>query len=411
VLWRAPVVVTTAVSFFETLAACDPGTLRKLHAVPGSGVFLDEAHAALPTKLWPQNWQWIQALSDRWGCRFVFASGSLAKFWEDGGIVRVPVKLPELLPAAQGADVLCAERKRVRYRQLTDGRVLTLNELLSAVTATPGPRLVILNTVQNAALFAVKLRGAGHDVLHLSTALTPADRDRILDDVKNRLASRQHRAWTLVATSCVEAGVELSFRNAFRERFSTASIIQVGGRVNRHSEYDPEGGGIVYDFALDDVGVTRHPGASVSAEVLRGLLAADEINRANPAEVVTRAMREELSVVGGLGADLLSKAEDERNYPAVKQCGRVIDADTRVVVVDEHVKARLVAREPVCFQELLRGSVQLWATKIAKLGLAELYGRRDLYVWNQAYDPGFLGYMEGVFQIEKFINDPEALVI
>jgi len=47
VLWHAPIVLTTAVSFFETLAGCDPASLRKLHALPGSAVFLDEATSAL----------------------------------------------------------------------------------------------------------------------------------------------------------------------------------------------------------------------------------------------------------------------------------------------------------------------------------------------------------------------------
>ena len=55
VLWRAPVILTTAVQFFETLASNHPGQLRKLHELPGSGIFLDEAHAALPARLWPQN--------------------------------------------------------------------------------------------------------------------------------------------------------------------------------------------------------------------------------------------------------------------------------------------------------------------------------------------------------------------
>ena len=35
-LWRAPIIVTTAVAFFETLASNRPGTLRRLHELPGS---------------------------------------------------------------------------------------------------------------------------------------------------------------------------------------------------------------------------------------------------------------------------------------------------------------------------------------------------------------------------------------
>ena len=84
----------------------------------------------------------------------VFASGSLARFWEDVDIVGEPVTLPELLPQNQAIDVLSAERKRVRYVRPSGGRVLSLNALTEHVEREPGPRLVILNTVQSAAVVA-----------------------------------------------------------------------------------------------------------------------------------------------------------------------------------------------------------------------------------------------------------------
>ena len=58
--WRAPIIVTTAVAFFETLASNRPATLRRLHELPGSLIFVDEAHAALPVKLLPLAWHWMQ---------------------------------------------------------------------------------------------------------------------------------------------------------------------------------------------------------------------------------------------------------------------------------------------------------------------------------------------------------------
>lgn len=409
VLWRAPIVLTTAVSFFETLASCDPASLRKLHAVPGSAIILDEAHAALPTKLWPQNWSWLRELGEDWGCRIVFASGSLARFWEDSEIVRKPVKLPELFPPDQADDVLAAERGRVRYNRLRDGQVVTVNELMDEVGGAPGPRLVILNTVQNAAVVAGAMRGAGFEVLHLSTALTPRDRDRILQRVISRLDAGDVD-WMLVATSCVEAGLDLSFRSAFRERFAAASTIQVGGRVNRHGEYDSAGGGVVHDFALVDAGITPHPAATVSAEVLRRLMGADDLNRGDPADIVTKAMRQELSALGGLGADPLTKAEGARSYPAVKEHGRVIRADTRIVVVDDCLKKQIGERGAVGFRALLRGSVEIWARKIDKLGLRPLPGRRDLFAWDDAYEPDFLGYMAGVLRNQQFLRAGGAVV-
>lgn len=410
-LWRAPIILTTAVSFFETLAACDPSTLRKFHEVPGSVIFLDEAHAALPTKLWPQNWKWLREMAERWGCRFVFASGSLVRFWEDGDIVDKPSKLPELLPEHQAKDMLTAERHRVRFSSLAESQVLTVSELIGHVAKAKGPRLVILNTVQNAAVVAKAMRDKQHDVLHLSTALTPYDRDLIIKRIKRRLRFPSFSNWTLVSTSCVEAGVDFSFRCAFRERFSAASTIQVGGRVNRHGEYNDLGDSFVYDFALDDKYITQHPAAAVSSDVLRYFMHRDMLNTGSPADVVTQAMREELSNLGGLGVDLLLKAERERDYPTVKKLGRVIEADTRLVVVDPELTKLLRAHAHVDFRALLSGSVQLWSKKISKLDLEPLFPGSDIFVWTDTYDPDFLGYMSGVLRNEQFLRDKDEWII
>lgn len=406
VLWRAPIIVTTAVQLFETLAANEPSQLRKLHELPGSALFLDEAHAALPIHLWPQNWRWLRELATAWGCRFVFASGSLARFWEKEEIVGdAATVLPELLPPELASVVLTAERRRVSYCQA--GRFSSVEDLGHRITAAPGPRLVILNTVQSAAIVAREMRAAGYDVLHLSTALCPRDRDAVLERVSKRLEEQSTWTdWTLVATSCIEAGVDLSFRTAFRERFSTASLIQVGGRVNRHGALDADGGGVVHDFLIDSIGgITPHPQACPAREVLKRQLRAGTFAREGitPAELVTAAMVEELRDRGGL-RDALSAAEREQNYPLVAEAGRVIRADTRLVVVDPELKRLIEARMPVGYRLLLGGSVQIWCYRLRQLGLTPLPGRTDVYSWPYAYDPDFLGYMAGVLDLRDFVE-------
>ncbi len=357
----------------------------------------------------------MNELADNWGCRFVFASGSLARFWEHKEIIDKPVRLPELLPVDQATQVMKEERKRVEFGQAEGGRALSVSELIGLAKKQAGPRLVILNTVQNAAVVADAMLNSGMEVLHLSTALTPYDREIILKRVERKLKFRELADWTLVATSCVEAGVDFSFRCAFRERFSAASIIQVGGRVNRHGEYDNCGGGAVYDVALSDKRITEHPAASVSADVLKSLMDDGKLSLSSPADAVTEAMRDELRICGGLPSDLLSKAESERNYPKVKELSRVIDTDTRFVVVDPDLKASLKAFKAVDFKTLLQGSVQIWAKKIEKLGLSPLnrgsrFSEFDIYEWGYDYDPDFLGYMKGVLKLEEFISAGGAVI-
>ena len=171
-LWRAPIIVTTAVQFFETLAGNLPGKLRKLNGLPRSAVFLDEAHAAIPVRLWPQNWKWLTELCDNWECHFVFASGSLIKFWEFPKI-RGEIEsrvLPDIgVDAIDEANEL--EGQRVRYEHIKNA--LSRGQLVDQLLSNTEPTLVILNTVQSAAVIATELRAAGKHVLHLSTALCP----------------------------------------------------------------------------------------------------------------------------------------------------------------------------------------------------------------------------------------------
>lgn len=399
VLWRAPIVVTTSVQFFETLAACRPSELRKLHELPGSAVFLDEAHAALPVPLWRQNWRWLHELADKWSCRFVFASGSLAKFWENRQVIDTPAAVPEIMPPNLGAAVVSSERERIRYE--TAGLISSPDELSRLVECNPGPRLLILNTVQSAAVVAKKMHEAGKDVLHVSTALCPKDRAPIVNRIIQRL-KRGDKNLTVVATSCLEAGVDLSFRTGFRERFSTANLIQTGGRVNRNGEYSNHGPATVFDFVLETVdGITRHPGARDPGEVLKRQFARGDFCRMSPTALVSAAMAEELK--NGSAQDQLTKAEKEKDYPKVAQCGRVIQADTRVVVVDRNLARRLHLGKRLSFQEILAGSVQLWAQRIEALGLTAFPERRELYEWPHEYD-GFLGYMAGALKMHAFLQ-------
>jgi CRISPR-associated endonuclease/helicase Cas3 len=395
VLWDAPITVTTAVQFFETLAASRPARLRKLHEIAGSAVFIDEAHAAIPTWLWPQTWRWLRELGNDWGCYFVLASGSLARFWENRDFVGAPEDVPDLLTAKIRGRLARVEEQRIQIRR--HRQALTCDELSSFIVGKPGPRLAILNTVQSAAVLADRMRAKKMDVMHLSTALAPGDRENVVKRVKERLEDRASTDWSLVATSCVECGVDFSFRTAMRESCSVASLVQTGGRVNRNGLWAEAD---VWDVRLADPMFNEHPAFKHSREVLKKMLENHELGGGGSA-AVSEALRRELILKDvRTAADELSQLEADEEWADVGRLYRVIDSDTETVVVDPELVKRITTRARVTWRELVRGSVQIWRRKVLDLRILRLDREGvDLFYWTGPYDGEFLGYMAGVIPL------------
>ena len=395
-LWHAPIVVTTAVQFFETLASNQTTALRKLHQVAGSAIFIDEAHAALPSYLWPQGWKWLKELVRDWGCHVVMGSGSLTRFWELEDFADHPEKLPELVPESLRSAAASAEASRIRY--LSKHQPMNLGELISWVHEHPGPRLLILNTVQSAATVANAIHNQYERqcVEHLSTALSPYHRKRVLERIKTRLEDKQDMDWTLVATSCVEAGMDFSFRTCLRERCGLISLVQTAGRGNRSGEY---GQIEIWDFQLvHSELLPEHPAFKTSARVLLELFQEDQVAASQCKEALRREIRQE-----GMKEEAthIIRAEQNQEFPTVEERFKVIDTATVTVVVDENLKRRLEECKSVAREELQLHSVQIWGYRAKEWGLVESRRYPGLLLWNIGYDD-FLGYMKGVLELNEF---------
>lgn len=406
VRWNAPIVVTTAVAFFETLAAATPSALRRLHELAGSAVFVDEAHAALPAKLLPLAWRWMQALADDWNVHWVLASGSLVHFWKmpevNGAGLDSGSSTLRTVPLLSAPDIREKsgqyEKRRVRFETLDTP--LTVDGLLDCVASAPGPRLVIVNTVQNAAVIARTFAASNRfdTVFHLSTALTPADREIALSEIKARLKDDPDGNWVLVGTSCIEAGIDLDFATGFREMASLASLLQASGRINREGKRTDA---VMFSFRLAaDSALNANPGLDDSARVLQGLLAE---GRSVSAGLCTEALRRELRLNPGADSELsrLVKAEARLDFPEVEKNFKVIASDTRMVVVDSGLVARLESFQTVDWRDIQRHSVQLWSTNLDKLRIPGIANHPGLFKWTLEYS-SFLGCMEGILPIKEF---------
>lgn len=395
-LWRAPIVVTTAVAFFETLSSHNPAALRRLHELPGSLIFVDEAHSALPLRLLPLAWHWMNVLSDEWSCYWVLASGSLVRYWELQPLSGLSMPRPEIAELVRPdlqRELSRYESSRItfRWREKPIGR----KELAEWVQEAPGPRLLILNTVQSAAVIAADMAaefGQTH-VEHLSTALTPEDRGNTIDRIRRRLADPDDADWTLVATSCVEAGVDFSFRTGFREISSLLSLLQAAGRVNRHGRNTEA---VMWSFPLqDDSMLPKNPALDVSAAVLRSYF---QKRLPITPELSTRSMQDELVRDDSCMSAICDFAELEaaQQFRTLAQKFRVIDQKTVLAVPDDSMVSA-IAEGRASWQELQRHAVSVRKEKIVLWHLREIAD--GIYQWTLGYD-SFLGYMHGVLLTE-----------
>lgn len=399
-LWNAPVTVTTAVQFFETLASGHPSALRKLHQLAGSAIFIDEAHAALPANLWPQAWKWLQELVRDWGCYIVMASGSLTRFWELEEFSSPKLELQELVKIAIRESAMKAEKSRISYR--IKDEALSLNELCDWISDLPSPRLVILNTVHSAAAVARELaeRHGRSNIEHLSSALAPIHRKATIDRVKKRLNDKDDNAWTLVATSCVEAGVDFSFRTAARELCSLVSTIQTAGRANRSGEF---GTSELWGFRIKSGELLKeHPSFKVSAQVLTDMYRENRVAPEHCKEAMRREVRNRNQ--GMCGDDPIVKAEKTRNFPEVDEKFCVIPSNTITVIVDEELRRSIERHEKIDFREIQQKSVAIYSKKAMTFAVAPIQGHDDLYAWTLAYDD-FVGYMAGVLAVADFADN------
>lgn len=387
-LWRSPIIVTTAAAFFETLASNKPAALRRLHELPGSVIFVDEAHAALPAHLLKTTWQWMQTYADEWKCHWVLASGSLVKFWDMPGIGEGKRAVPELVPADLRGQLDGFEASRVTYQYLP--APLSRDELVETVLAEPGPRLLIMNTVQSAAVLAsdIKERYGRNCVEHLSTSLTPIDREKTIKQIKQRLENEEDTNWVLVATSCVEAGVDISFRSGFRELSSLVSLLQTAGRVNRGgSQSDAK----VFSFTMqEDSYLKPNPGVQAAAKILERYF---QKGREIVPSLSTDALQRELSEYGNPDrSKALYDNETNMNFAKVASDYQVIESNTVLAVVNPDI-ANQLRFGGFDWQSLQKNSVSVNKWNVQKWHMQEI--KPGIYQWTLPYSP-FLGYMEGV---------------
>lgn len=365
--------------------------MRKLHQLPGSGIILDECHAALPISLMPLAWKWITELAEQWGCRFCLCSATSFKFWANPVFKKISAaNVVPLLDQKVGEDLDLFEQNRIKMNiwQQNVPHFKGVEELAQYMIQYHGSRLVVLNTVRSAAYLAKRMRDSGHDVLHLSTALTPKDRERVIEEVQRRLSpdTNYNYEWTLVATSCIECGMNFSFQYGFCELRSLTSYIQLGGRLSRNGEYLDSS---LNAFTITEDGFGYNPAFGIPRKVFLKQITSNLLPSTSVTQAVTQAFDLECREMGGL-SDQLCKLERQHRFKDVAENFRVIPEENVTVVADKELSKKIYNGEKISMKELQKGSVRLRRCIANQLGC----GHNELPVLKEEQYDSFLGYMK-----------------
>lgn len=382
--WDKPVVVTTNVQFFESLFSAKSSKCRKLHNIVNSVIVFDE----------------VQMLPNDYLLPCIAVMEQLLRYYRSTIVLCTATQ-----PALQNimaedvndkAEELCP-RLREQFRFFKRVTIKDLGKIcedgLVQRLANERQALCIVNTRKRAQRIYRSIKGDG--VLHLSTAMYPAHRKRVLEDIRKRLMKGEK--CIVISTSLVEAGVDFDFQTVYRQLAGIDSMIQASGRCNREGKHDAENS-FTYIFRLEEKEYV--PEQKQQIEIAESLLE----DHKNPEELET--IQDYFNMLYHFKGESLDKKNilesfQKRNFPFAEtgRKFRLIENDTKTVFVTKEARAEEIFREiknrgvtKKLMRELGQYCINIYDTEYQKMSAAGLLRpvlddiKDDFFVLQNSYD-------------------------
>lgn len=318
--WDKPVIVTTAVQFFESLFANRSSKCRTLHNLARSVIIFDEAQLLPIPYLRP--------------C--VFAIAQLVKHYGVSAVLCTATQpslselFREFLPGVAPVELCPPELDQTVFHRVTFRRdgMLSCTELAERLNAR-NQVLCVVNRRKSAQEVYALLERDGS--FHLSTLMCPAHRKAVLKEIRQRLDCGL--PCRVVSTSLIEAGVDVDFPTVFREEAGLDSILQAAGRCNREGRRPPEES-VVTIFQSE-----TPPPVLFRRNVDAGRLALGQYDRPDSEEAVSCYFNMLLTTTGKEGQDkahILPLMDDPLTlmpFRTVAERFHLIETNTRTVYI------------------------------------------------------------------------------
>lgn len=235
--WDMPIIVTTAVQFFESMFANKPSKCRKLHNIAESVVIFDEAQTIPIDYLRPCIYTISElTLNYKTSCVLCTATQPAIDFLVNE--YDPQIKINEIITDPQK---YFKDFQRVRYEDV--GKI-TIEDLAARISKEKQVLCIVATRKDAKNLYDLT---KSDNTFHLSTLMPPAKRRKTLEIIRRKLASGEE--CRVISTSLIEAGVDIDFPCVYKARAGLESVAQAGGRCNREGRLDA---GVVRVFELTD---------------------------------------------------------------------------------------------------------------------------------------------------------------
>ncbi|GFI45951.1 hypothetical protein IMSAGC019_01264 [Lachnospiraceae bacterium] len=236
--WDMPVIVTTAVQFFESLFANKSSKCRKLHNIANSVVIFDEAQT-LPIPYLEPCIAAISELVGNYRATVILCTATQPALENIFSKYLQHTKIQEI---CDGVDGMYQQFQRTKIVNAGSLNIEQLKEQISNAKQV----LCIVNKRKTAQEL---YKGIPEDGAYcLTTLLCPMHRKQKFSEIRHRLKSGL--PCRVIATSLIEAGVDLDFPKVYRQEIGLDSLIQAAGRCNREGKRQIEDS-LVYLFKLE----------------------------------------------------------------------------------------------------------------------------------------------------------------
>ncbi|GHV72798.1 CRISPR-associated helicase Cas3 [Spirochaetia bacterium] len=234
--WDAPIIITTAVQFFESLFTAKTSRCRKLHNIADSVIILDEAQL-VPIDFLSPILEAMRLLTEHYRVSFVICTATQPVFEEQknfpkfpglpkGSVREIIQDVPDLYKNLNRVEVILPKENSdpVEWHDLA-ADLSGIDQVLCIVSDRKSCR----------ELHALMPKGT----YHLSALMCAQHRSDAIAEIKDKL----HRGESVrvISTQLVEAGVDIDFPVVYRAMAGLDSIAQAAGRCNREGKLNAEG--------------------------------------------------------------------------------------------------------------------------------------------------------------------------